>query len=150
AHLLSCAAGAFWLSASAIIGLPSPARAQAAPQKMEARAQLRAAQEDLIIQQFEQQFAPQFRTLYRTELHFVRVVCQPTKQQYERIAAEGEGAVKATIKAFALNMRGMQRGGPSGEESDPRKPIADALAKSVRKTLTPEQAARYEKELEQR
>ena len=86
--------------------------AQAAPRKI--------APEDPMVQQFEQQFGPQFRQLYRSELHFMRLVSQPTKQQYEKIAAEGETALKATIKQFAMSMRG-----ESPEQSEPRTPLAE-------------------------
>src|SRR5262249_30238374 len=74
---------------------------------------------------------------------------QPTKEQYDKIAADGEAALKATIKKFAGNMRGGIVG-IAANESDPREPIVEALAKSVRATLAPEQAARYQKELDQR
>jgi hypothetical protein len=138
--VLLCAGGSVWFVAP-----PGPAFAQAAVQKL-AEAARRIANEVAVVQQFEQQFAGQFRQLYRTELHFMRVVCQPTKQQYDKIAADAEPALKATIKKLAVNMRGKM----AVEESDPRAPIVDALAKSVRTTLSPEQAARYQKELDQR
>src|SRR5439155_18686092 len=76
----------------------------------------------------------------------MRTVCQPTKQQYEKIAADGEPALKATMTKFAKTWR---RPG-TDEQSDPRTPITDTLAQSVRATLSPEQAARYQQELEQR
>ena len=72
------------------------------------------------LQQFEQQFGAQFRQLHRTELHFMRLVCQPTKQQYEKIAADGETTLQATIKQFAASMRGVVSGDP-----DPRTPAND-------------------------
>ena len=53
---------------------------------------LQRCQEALTLaQEFEQQFAPQFRLLYRTELHFMRLVCQPSKQE------TGEQAVQITF-----------------------------------------------------
>jgi hypothetical protein len=76
-------------------------------------------------------------------MHFMRLVCQPTKEQFERIAAEAETTHKATMRAPA--MRFMATG-----VSVLRKPITDALLKSVRKVLSPEQAERYHKELELR
>lgn len=117
----------------------APMMAQPAMRKM-------AVQEDLIVQQFEQQFAGQFRQLYKSELHFMRLVCQPTKQQYEQIAADGETGLKTATRAFALAMHRPS----AGAQSDPRKLIADALARSVQTTLSPGQATRYQKELEQR
>ena len=115
-----------------------------APSKIGRPAPPKIAQEDPVVQQFEQQFGAQFRQLHRTELHFMRLVCQPTKQQYEKIAADSEAALKATIRTFALNMH------KPVDQSDPRAPIAEVLVKSVRTTLAPEQAARYQRELDQR
>src|SRR5438132_848754 len=134
-----------------------PKIAQEAARKIEAAAREIAqvvrniGQEDAVVQQFEQQFAGQFRQLYKTELHFMRLVSQPTKQQYEKISADGETALKATIRNFALQMNGLRQPRASaGEQSDPRPLIADALAKSARTILSREQAARYQKELHQR
>jgi Spy/CpxP family protein refolding chaperone len=99
----------------------------------------------------EEQFARPFRVLYKTELHFMRLVCQPTKQQFERIAADGEPALKAAIKKFAPDMHAAPNGFiVKAQASDLRKPITDELLQSVRKVLTPEQAARYQKELDLR
>src|SRR5262249_21833841 len=80
--------------------------------------------------QFEQQWGPQFRQLHKTELHFMRVVCQPTRQQFDRIAVDSEPAMKATMRKLA---QGMQRG-RFIDDFDPRTPITDAVAKSVRST----------------
>src|SRR5262249_38391206 len=44
-----------------------------------------ARQQEVMVQRFEQQLSPQFRQMYRTELHFLRLVTQPTKQQFEKI-----------------------------------------------------------------
>jgi hypothetical protein len=106
----------------------------------------RFAVNDAAVQQFEQQFGAQFRQLYRSELHFMRLVTQPTRHQYEAIAADGEAVLKATTRKFA---EVMMRGVPS-DQSDPRAALADAVAKSVRTTLSPDQAARYQTELDQR
>jgi hypothetical protein len=172
AKLLLCAAAVIWLSTFGFAELPGQGFADdALPKKRREQtrealdllsAQVidewlakqkeliaqafapKIAQEDPIVQQFEQQFGPQFRQLYRTELHFMRLVCQPTKQQYEKISGEGEAALKATIRTFAFNVR------KPAEPSDPRTPIAEALVQSVRTTLSPEQAARYQRELDQR
>jgi hypothetical protein len=101
-------------------------------------------QEELMVREAEQQLAPHFRQSYRTELHFMRLLCQPSKQQYERIAADGEPVLKETIKKFAVIAYRQV------EKPYPRELIADALLKLVRTTLSPEQAARYQKELDQR
>jgi hypothetical protein len=103
------------------------------------------AANDALVQQLEQQYGIHFRQMHRMELHFMRLVTQPTKQQYEKIAADTAESVKAALRKFAESFRGM-----SGDQSDPRAPIADAIAKAVRDTLTPDQAARYQKELDLR
>jgi hypothetical protein len=100
--------------------------------------------EDAIVKQVDQQYAARFRQLYRTELHFMRMVTEPTKSQYEKIAAETESSQKAAIRAFALAMRG------TGGDEEPRRPMADAIAKSVKANLSAEQSARYQKEIDQR
>src|SRR4051794_27639754 len=62
----------------------------------------RAFVNDAQVQQWEQQYGPQLRQLLRTELHFMRLVCQPTKQQYEKIAADGEPAIKEAIRSLVV------------------------------------------------
>lgn len=101
--------------------------------------------EDAILAQIEQQFAPQFRQLHRAELHFLRAAADPTRQQFEKVSAEGEAAIKAAAREYAKQARGMARDG-----SDPRQAVAAAVAKSARAHLTPDQAARYQKELDLR
>jgi hypothetical protein len=125
-----------WLS---VLAAPSPAPAQAA------RAAPVAAPAAPFIQQFEQQYANQFRQVYRLELHLMRVVCQPTRQEYDRIAADGEPAVKEALRKCAESMQGPHRGG-----QEPHALLAEAIARSVKASLSAEQAARYQKELELR
>jgi hypothetical protein len=105
------------------------------------------------IQQLEEQFGPQIRQLQKAELHFLRTICQPTKEQYGKIAADSEPAIKAAIKALAENMGGRRRargGREVNQPVDPRKSVAEALTGAVRTHLTPAQADRYQKELELR
>jgi hypothetical protein len=102
--------------------------------------------EDPLVQQFKQQFGTQFRQLYKSELHFMRVACQPTKPQFEKIAGDGEPAFNAMLKKFAERWRRPVGDGPS----DPRTLLAEALLRSVRSTLSPDQAAQYQMELDQR
>jgi hypothetical protein len=99
---------------------------------------------DAQLQAWEQAYGPQFRQMLRTELHFVRLVTEPTRQQYEKIAADCEPAIKDAIRTLLV----AANTGNVGGQSDPRAPIAAAVARSVRTTLPPEQAARYDKELE--
>jgi hypothetical protein len=98
-------------------------------------------------QQFEQQFGRQFQHLYRTELHLLRVVCKLTKPQYQKVAADGEPALKATKQKFLSYWRNQQQGKwDSSGQADPRETLCAEMEKALQKTLTPEQAAAYKKE----
>ena len=153
--LLLCAASLFWLAALAPAGPSGRAfthRGQ--PKETKKKEVLKAVAKeapkgdvnDAMAQQFEQQFGPQFRRLCKMELHFMRTVCQPTRPQYEKIAGDAEAAMTETIRKYAA----IWHGGVNNDQSDPQTPIADAIAKSVRANLTPDQATRYQKELDQR
>lgn len=101
----------------------------------------------------EQQFLQQFRQLSKTELNFVRVVCQPDVEQSKKIKAAGDVALKTAVKTFAATQKKLQQGMRAGEQPewpDPRKLMADVLLKSVKETLSVDQAKRYEAELEKR
>jgi Spy/CpxP family protein refolding chaperone len=98
--------------------------------------------DDALVRQWEGQFGPQLRQVFRGELHLMRLVCEPTKAEYDKVAAKGDAIVKAAIRRYALAMQG--RG---GNESNPRDPMMKEIAKAVAEALTPEQSARYEKEL---
>src|SRR5580658_2861119 len=94
-------AGWLLLSGSMVtaIGLIEPSGPASAQQVKKARAQKAAMpvnQADLFIQQF----GPQFKQLHKSELHFMRTICQPTKEQFARIQADTEPALKETIKEF--------------------------------------------------
>ncbi|HEX4589669.1 MAG TPA: hypothetical protein VH120_07050 [Gemmataceae bacterium] len=103
--------------------------------------------EDAMVRQVEQQYGVQFRQLTKSELHFMRVVTGVTREQYEKIATDADPAMKVAIRNFAQAMRG---GIARGDQNDPRMPITEAIAKSVKATLSPEQANRYQKELDER
>lgn len=75
----------------------------------------------------------------------MRLVCQPTRQQYEKIAEQGRPALKALTRKFALSIRG-----GNDQQVNPQAVIGEALAGPVREVLSPEQAARYRKELDER
>jgi hypothetical protein len=130
-------------ASSLVFGVsPLPAQVKVAPKAAVKQDDV----EDAFLKQFEAQWGRQLRQVYRSELHLMRVVCQPTKEQYERISADGNAAFKAMTKKLAAGMRR----GFVNESSDPRVPISEAISKSVRTTLAPAQAARYQKELDQR
>ncbi len=102
---------------------------------------------------FEQQFRQQFRQLSKGELNFVRAVCQPNAEQSKKIKTAGDVGLKTAVKKFAEVQKKMQQGIRAGQEPqwpDPRKIISDALLKSVKESLSADQAKRYEAELEKR
>jgi len=160
--LLFCAAGVLGLAAG---GFAEPAGqdAKAKVKPKPAPPQLKAAEpaqglfgfgvivdlpvvaDDAMVQQLEQQYGAQLRLLYRSELYFMRLVTQPTKQQYDIIAADGDAVVKATLRKYAGAILGR-----ANDQSDPRAFVAEAIGKSVRQTLSAEQSARYQKELDTR
>ena len=85
-------------------------------------------QEDVFVQQIEQQYGPQLRQLHKAELHFMRIVCQPTREQFGKIAADGEPAIKAAMKKFAENMMPQKRvRHVASQPFDPRQSLAEAL-----------------------
>jgi hypothetical protein len=138
-HVLLCAAGALVLLS---IGPDqSPGQVKVEVKKAMAPAQV----PDAVLQQWEQQFLPQFRQMHRMEMHFLRVVCEPTRKQYEAIAAEGEAGMKDALRKYAAAMRGL-----GGDSSDPRTLIAEGILKSAQTHLPPERVERYRKELELR
>ncbi|HEV8063020.1 MAG TPA: hypothetical protein VGP68_24280 [Gemmataceae bacterium] len=151
ACLLSLAACFVWLGSSGFVDSESRAFAQVKEAKDKAKAVpvLKVAPadpDDFIVQQF----GPQFRQMYNSELHFMRLICQPTKQQYDKIVADNEPELKATIKKLAPRLQRMQQGMMDGQPTDPRKQFVEAITKSVQKTFAPEVAARYQKELDLR
>jgi hypothetical protein len=98
------------------------------------------------IQAWENAYGAQFRQVLRTELHFMRLVTEPTRREYEKIADLCDAGVKDSIRSLLV----AQYTGNVGAWSDVRAPIAAVVARSVHATLSTDQAARYDKELEQR
>jgi hypothetical protein len=105
-----------------------------------------------VLPEFVRQFEPAFKRLYVSELHFMRMSSRATRPQYEKIAEECKPALTTAIKNFAKAMQEQMNPGNamSREPGDPRRTISDELVKSVKKNLSAEQAANYQKELDQR
>ena len=101
--------------------------------------------EDNINLQIEAQYLPYFRQMFKAELRFVRLTAEPTKQQYEKIAADSEPAMKSALHEYVKQMTGRNRAKLAS--ANPRQTIVDAVTKAVDKHLSPEQAARYQKEV---
>lgn len=98
------------------------------------------------LKQFEAQFGRHFDQMVKTEMHFIRIVCQPTRQQYDAMTADGKLIRSKAINKFALMQQGMNRGIQSND-SDTRKPISDGLLLSAKRHLSADQVAAYEREL---
>ena len=101
----------------------------------------------------EQQFLQQFRQLSKTELNFVRAVCQPNAEQTKKIKAASDVGLKVAVKKFAEIQKKMQQGVRAGEQPqwpDPRKLMSDVLLKSIKESMSDDQAKRYEAELAKR
>lgn len=102
---------------------------------------------------FEQQFRQQFGPLAKTELNFVRAVCQPNAEQSKKIKAAGDIGLKTAVKKFAEVQKKMQQGMRAGKQPqwpDPRKLMSEVLLKTVKETMSADQAKRYEAELAKR
>lgn len=102
---------------------------------------------------FEQQFVQQFRPLAKTELNFVRAICQPNAEQSKKLKKASDAAMKTVVKKFAEIQKKMQNGIRAGEEPqwpDPRKLMSDVLLKSVKETMSEDAAKHYEAEIERR
>jgi hypothetical protein len=114
----------------------APAPAKAAP------AAAKGADDEDEIKQLVAELAAAFRRHYRAELNFMRSATNLNKREYEKIAAEGEPAMKAALQKWARNC---QQG--TGDYFNPVQPMTDAIILSVHKHLSPEQADQYEKEI---
>jgi hypothetical protein len=99
------------------------------------------------LKQFEAQYGRHFDQMIRTELHFVRIVCQPTRQQYDAMATDGKLIRTKAINKFAMLKQGRNRGVRSSNDSDTRKPISEGLLASANRHLSADQVAAYQREL---
>ena len=104
-----------------------------------------------------QQFLPHFQKIHKAELHFMRMVCECNRQQYEKVAGETGPALKEMAEKFGQkNQNGFiivnagLAGTESDDQNDPQLQITQAVSKAVRKNLTTEQADRYEQEIADR
>jgi hypothetical protein len=104
---------------------------------------------DADFKQFEVQFGKRFWMVYKGELHFLRQVCQPTRQQFEMVAAAVEPDVKTAMRKCATIWNEQRRGQwrADAEHPDVHKIITAGLARVVKTDVSPQQAERYEKEL---
>ena len=102
------------------------------------------------LKQFEARYGPHFDQIIKTELHFIRVVCQPTRQQYDALATDGKLIRTKVLNKFAMIQQGMQRGIRDTSDNDTRKPVSEGLLESAKRHLSPDQVAKYDNELAER
>lgn len=102
------------------------------------------------LKQFEARYGRHFDQIIKTELHFIRLVCQPTRQQYDALAADGKLIRTKVLNKFAMVQQGMNRGIHSSSDNDTRKPVAEGLLQSAKRHLSPDQVVKYESELAER
>tara|TARA_R110002072_G_scaffold302999_1_gene491010 strand:+ start:36989 stop:38071 length:1083 start_codon:yes stop_codon:yes gene_type:complete len=112
--------------------------------------QVQAKLDQNALKQFEVQYGRHFDQIVKTELHFIRVVCQPTRQQYDALAADGKLIRTKVLNKFATIQQDMNRGIQSSSDNDTRKPVSEDLLKSAKRHLTVDQVAKYESELASR
>ncbi|MGZ0167746.1 MAG: hypothetical protein ACKVII_27840 [Planctomycetales bacterium] len=102
------------------------------------------------LNQFEARYGRHFDQIIKTELHFIRMVCQPTRQQYDALATDGKLVRTKVLNKFAMVQQGMQRGIRDSSDNDTRKPVSEGLLQSAKRHLSPDQVAKYESELAER
>jgi hypothetical protein len=145
ADLLKAAGDLLGNAAEGVFGAPRQERAvpavRVAPQAPQA-----------FVVQIEQQYAPRVRQLYKSELHLMRLVCQPTREQFEKIREAVDANSKADIKKYVAAVAEQRQGRFVGNAGrvDARHQVASSIAGAVKTVLSPEQVARYEEELKQR
>jgi len=98
-----------------------------------------------------QQFIPQGRPLIRAEIHIAMSVCEPTKDQREKINREGERILKEVATKYAeAQMRMNQGQWRGGTMLEPRKMAVEGIEMALKPILTPEQMSRYREEIAKR
>ena len=91
--------------------------------------------------------------MVRAEYYFIRNVCDPTKEQRKQIAREGERALQDAAQEFAEAQQKMMRGRLTAGDAAARprsELIEEVLAKPSPSHPDPDQAARYQAEVERR
>lgn len=100
----------------------------------------------------EKQFTRQFRAAMRTELNFVQSVCDPTEEQMAELRENLEKYRTDVIKKYSeVQKRLARQRQQAGNNPYPEvhKLVRQTIERSV-KNWSPEQAARFEAEVEQR
>jgi hypothetical protein len=123
-------------------------------QAAQVRALAQAQAQEQALQQQEKQFVPQFRILWKAELHLIRNVCQPSDDQLAKLNAATR-LVAEQASSQMVRGRNVARRKVDGAltvvkrtSTEPRAMIQEAILPILEANLTPEQVARYKEELE--
>ncbi len=104
-------------------------------------------------EQFRRQFVQQYRPLLVAELHFLRMVCNPTKDKYARLKDSAEPALVAAADAlvkFQMHLNQGWNGQLALVTPNVSKTITEHLLPIAREHLSAEQVQRYEAQLAKR
>jgi hypothetical protein len=123
-----------------------------APAPRPARAVLQLNQNEAQVKQMMPHFVQQLRPVLMSELAFIRLMCDPPKEQRPKIKAAGEASLENAARQLAEQQFGNNRGmlGGRREPADPRQIIVDDLTQALKTALTSEQMARYTSEANKR
>jgi hypothetical protein len=119
------------------------------------KAEVRVIRQNINVNHMIQQWTTQFRPILKVEYLFVRVVCNPTKEQRIPIARAGLKALDEAAKKYVDWQNNQNRvvGGRLVERPaipDTRKFIQDALAAAVKANVSSSQSESYRAEIEAR
>ncbi len=104
---------------------------------------------DPALQALEQQYLPRFKPLLKTELSFLRRVCQPDQEQLRQVVSDAQSRLPVVVRRYAAAQNQFRQGRARNTSSAPPQPrnlIQQELTAIVKARLRPEQAARYEEE----
>jgi hypothetical protein len=125
-----------------------------AVQMQAAAAMIDPAQLAADLDALEKQFTRRFRAALRTELGFVKAVCDPTDDQVDQIRKSLEKYRADVVKTSADFQKRVARKGLNGQESigfpDGRQLLRANLPRTVKAHLTIEQIERFQSELDRR
>ena len=94
------------------------------------------AEEEKALAPFIQQFLPQLKPLLKSEVHLVKVVCKPSKEQLAKIEKDGDAVIQEAARGIAKAQQNMMQGRWHGNTSnpDPRALLQAGMLKSVART----------------
>jgi hypothetical protein len=101
-------------------------------------------------------YLAQYRPVVKAELSFANRVCKFTEEQRTAVISDAKTWLTEYAKEQAKGQPAqnlamwMQGGRQGGQDANPRRSLEDGVAKAVKKHITDEQKATYEKEFKKR